>query len=141
MKAIYKMMIPGLIGLMILTTNFQTISAQQTTSNEIEKVKAEVRKRAGDGGKVVVKMKTGPKMEGFIGNILDESFDLTDPKTRQPTTIPYRDVAHVKKTGGSSGAKIALGIGIGAAIVVATVLGSIGRKRGGFCPLSCRTIL
>ena len=57
MKAIYKMMIPGLIGLMILTTNFQTISAQQTTSNEIEKVKAEVRKRAGDGGKVVVKMK------------------------------------------------------------------------------------
>ena len=136
MKGIHKMMIPGLIGLMMLTTNFQTVSAQQPASKEIEKVKSDVRKRAADGGKVEVRLSNGRKMEGFIGNILDESFDLIDVKTRQPTTIPYRDVAEIKKTGGSSGAKTALGIGIVAAIVVAVVLGA-GRKKGGFC-IGCR---
>ena len=106
-------MILGLVGLAMFTSNLQNISAQTAVSNNIEKVKSDVRTRAAAGGRAVVILNNGFRMEGFIGNILDESFDLIDAKTRQPTTIPYRDVAEIKKTGGSSGAKTALGIGIG----------------------------
>lgn len=59
---------------------------------------------------------------GYISQILDDSFDLTDSKTKQPTTIAYRDVTQGKKPGWSTGAKIALGVVIGVA-AAATVLG------------------
>ena len=70
-----------------------------------------------------------------ISQTLDDSFDVTDAKTRQFTTIPYDEVVEVKKQGSSNGAKIAFGVGIVAVIVILT---AIRRDRsGGFCPLGC----
>ena len=86
----------------------------------------------------MVRMKDSRKMEGNISQVLDDSLDLIDSKTKQSVTIPYRDVASVKKTGWSSGAKIALGIGIGAAVTIAVVAGAVAKKGlSGFCPLGC----
>ncbi len=103
----------------------------------IEKIRSNVTKRTGE--KVVVTMKGGPKVKGIISNVLDDSFDLLDAKTRQPTTIPYRDVEKVKKQGWSTGAKVALGVAIGAGVVTAVVLGALSKDPfgGSFCPLGC----
>lgn len=133
----------AVIGLMLFGFNTQTTFARSTVDSELERVKIEVRKRGtGPESKVTVKLKDGMKLRGYISQILDDSFDLTDPKSKQPTTIPYRDVAKVKRQGWSSGAKMALGIGIGTAVVIAVVAGAVAKKGlSGFCPLGCSTML
>jgi len=112
-----------LIVLLVLTASLQSISAQSNSDNAAEKVKTDVfRRGTGEKSKVVVKMKDGTKMKGYISQTGEDSFDLTDSKTKQTTAVAYRDVAQVKKQGLSKGAKIALGIGIAAAVTV-VVLG------------------
>ena len=112
-----------LVGLMLYGANLQIISAQTNTDNVVEKVKTDVfRRGTGEKSKVVVKMKDGTKMKGYISQTGEDSFDLTDSKTKQTTAVAYGDVAQVKKQGLSKGAKIALGIGIAAAVTV-VVLG------------------
>jgi hypothetical protein len=112
-----------LVGLLMFAANLQIISAQSNTDNAVEKMKTGVfRRGTGEKSKVVVKMKDGTKMKGYISQTGEDSFDLTDSKTKQPTAVAYRDVAQVKKQGLSKGAKIALGIGIAAAVTV-VVLG------------------
>jgi len=111
------------IGLLMFAANLQIISAQTNLGNSVEKVKtAVVRRSTGEKSKVVVKMKDGTKIKGYISQTEEDSFDLTDSKTKQTTAVAYRDVAQVKKQGLSKGAKIALGIGIAAAVTV-VVLG------------------
>ncbi len=112
-----------LVGLLMFAANLQIISAQSNTDNAVEKMKTGVfRRGTGEKSKVVVKMKDGTKMKGYISQTGEDSFDLTDSKTKQTTAVAYRDVAQVKKQGLSKGAKIALGIGIAAAVTV-VVLG------------------
>lgn len=132
-----------LILLMFAGANIKSMSAQVPNDKTSETVKAEVRKQGiGEEAKVVVKLKNGTKQMGYISQVLDDSFDLTDPKTKQIDTVPYRDVAKVKRDGWPSGAKVALGIGIGVAVVVAVVAGAIAKKGlSGFCPLGCTSML
>ena len=114
------------IGLMLYGVNLQIISAQSNTDNALEKIKTDVSKRgAGEKSKVVVKMKDGTKRKGFISQTGEDSFDLTDSKTKQTTAVAYRDVEQVKKQGLSTGAKIAIGVGIAAvaAVVIAVAIG------------------
>ena len=124
------------IGLLLIGIVSPVQSASPRRPDTIEKVKADVAKRSAE--KVVVTLKSGSKMKGVVSNVLPDSFDLVDPSTRQPTTIPYRDVEKVKKQGWSTGAKVALGVAIGAAVVAAVVLGALANDPlGGFCPLGC----
>ena len=110
-------------GLLMFAANLQIISAQSNLGNSAEKMKTDVfRRGTGEKSKVVVKMKDGTKMKGYISQTGEDSFDLTNSKTKQTTAVAYRDVAQVKKQGWSKGAKIALGIGIAAAVTV-VVLG------------------
>ncbi len=114
------------IGLMLYGVNLQIISAQSNTDNALEKIKTDVSKRGtGEKSKVVVKMKDGTKRKGFISQTGEDSFDLTDSKTKQTTAVAYRDVEQVKKQGLSTGAKIAIGVGIAAvaAVVIAVAIG------------------
>ena len=134
------------IGLLTFAVNLKFISAQSNTSNsveinKVEKIKTNVNRRgAGEKSRVVVKMKNGAKLKGYISQILEDSFDLTDAKTKQPTTVLYRDVAQVKKQGLSKGAKIAIFGGIAALAVTAVVIGvAANDPLGGFCPLGCRS--
>lgn len=106
----------------------------QTNDAAAEKVKRDVQLR-GPGSKVVVTMKNGMKLQGSISQILDDSFDLKDASTGQPTTVPYTDVVKVKKPGFSK-TKLAL-IGVGAGVVVLAVIVNAKPGRGSFCPLGC----
>jgi len=120
-----------LIGLMLYGVNLQIISAQTNTDNAVEKMKADVHRRGtGEKSKVVVKMRDGTRLKGFISQAGEDSFDLTNSKTKQITAIAYRDVAQVKKQGLSKGAKIAIGVGIAAAVTISLIGVSIGRGLG-----------
>jgi sRNA-binding regulator protein Hfq len=97
-----------------------SIAAQtnQDTSR-VEKVKGDVAKRGtGKKARVKVKLQNGSKLKGYITQAGADSFTLTDSKTKQDTTLAYRDVTQVKKQGGLS---IVTMVGIGAAITAATL--------------------
>jgi hypothetical protein len=78
-------------------------------------------------------MLNGTKMKGFISQAGDDSFTLTDSKTKQTSSLSYSDVARVKGSGLSTGAKILIGVGIG--VAVTAVIIAVGLKTGeGFGP-------
>ena len=72
----------------------------------------------GQDARVEVKLHDRTKLIGYISEVKDESFTITDPKTSTTTTVSYDDVTQVKGHSLSTGAKIAIGVGIGVAIVV-----------------------
>ena len=136
---IKKCLSVAFIGLLLFSTNLQSISAQTNTGNNTvttDKIKANVTKRGtGEKARVNVKMLNGTKMKGFISQAGEDSFTLTDSKTKQTSTLAYSDVAQVKGTGLSTGAKILIGVGVGAA-VTAVVLTVVARNLDFIGPLS-----
>jgi len=127
-----------LICLLLVVANSSLISAQSQTDKDASsaaKIKARITERGtGEKKRVEVKMLDGTKMKGYIGQADEDSFTLVDSKTKQSTTIAYRDVAKVKSRL-TRGDKIALGIVGGAAaaaaIVVVSILGIICKNEGG----------
>jgi hypothetical protein len=131
------------IELLIFAANFQTIRAQIAVNNSVdknkaEKIKAEVLKRGtGKTSIIVVKMNDGTQLKGYISQAIEDSFDLTNPQTKEFTTIPYRDVMQVKSQGLSKKAKIAIGIGVAAVITVLVLTAPANKPIGNICPLGC----
>jgi len=121
----------ALCCLLLVAANSSFVSAQTNTGNNassIAKIKADVAKRGiYERQLVVVKKLDGTKQKGYISQKGDDSFTLTDSKTKQTTIIAYSDVAQVKKP--LSGDTIALTIIGGAAAVAAIVFGSLLLKR------------
>lgn len=115
----------ALLGLTLLFINLQSVNAQTSVDNNaaaVEKIKANVNKRGtGEKARVNVKMLNGTKMKGFISQAGDDSFTLTDSKTKQTSTLAYNDVAQVKKQGLSTGAKILIGVGVGVAVTAVVI--------------------
>lgn len=132
-----KYVLLALIGLALFVTGAGVVPAQGVVDTNVQKVKSEIdRLGKGQTGMVEVKLNDGTKLKGYISQILEDSFDLTDPKTRRPTTIPYRDVAKVKRKG-TRGMKTAIGIATAAGIVVLILTLPRSRPLGTICPLGC----
>lgn len=133
-----KYVLLALIGLALFATGASVVPAQNVVDTNVQKVKSKIdRLGKGQTGMVEVKLNDGTELEGYISQILEDSFDLTDPKTRRPTTIPYRDVAKVKRKGMSRVAKTAIGIAGAAGIVVLVLTLPRNRPLGTICPLGC----
>jgi hypothetical protein len=58
------------------------------------------------------------RLAGYISEAKSDSFVVTNAKTGAMTTVAYSEVTQVKGHNLSTGAKIAIGIGIGAAIYI-----------------------
>jgi hypothetical protein len=102
-------------GVMQLTIFAQT---NQDTSR-VERIKGDVAKRGtGEKARVKVKLQDGSKLKGYITQAGDDSFTMTDSKTKQSTTLAYHDVTQVKKQGGLS---VVTMVGIGVGITAATL--------------------
>lgn len=83
-----------------------------------EKVKASVLKfGTGEAARVKVKLRDKTKLEGYISAADGEGFTVTNSKTGMATTVAYPQVKSVKGHNLSTGAKIAIGVGIAAAII------------------------
>ena len=105
---------------LLLLAGVGAIHGQQSAVELDRQIKARVND-LGAGAKVTVFLKDGKKIQRNIRQILDDSFDVTVKKETQSTIISYRDVQRIKKRGLTSGAKVGIGVAIGAAAIV-TVL-------------------
>ena len=97
----------------------QTINTERS-----DKAKAEVQRRGvGEKSRVKVKLRNnGGEVKGYISHIDETSFQVTDQKSGQVSTINYADVQKIGGRGLSTGAKIGIASAIGGILVVATLL-------------------
>jgi hypothetical protein len=116
-----------LIGsLVFLASGSQTLarSSGKDKPPTVEEIKAKIAKLGtGKKAKAQIKLRTGEKIKGFVDSAGPDSFAFTERESKQTKTIAYADVVEVKKAGGlSTGAKIAIGLGIGAAVLAVLVI-------------------
>ncbi|HEX7176874.1 MAG TPA: hypothetical protein VF240_16555 [Pyrinomonadaceae bacterium] len=82
------------------------------------KVKANILKLGtGEASRVKVVLRDKTKMEGYVSAAGDETFTVTDPKTGAATAVAYPQVRSVKGNNLSTGAKIAIGASVAAAVI------------------------
>ena len=114
-----------------LATNSIALPARQATeapnqtsdSKNAAKVKAEVQKRGiGKQSRLKVTLRDQTEVKGYASQIGDASFQITNPKTQDVTTLAYADVKKVRRPGLSRSVGIAIGIGVALLIVLAISL-------------------
>jgi hypothetical protein len=118
--------------LTILMICEQTASANSAPENDerlARKVKAAILELGvGETTRVSIKLRDKTKLAGYVSEIGDNSFGVTDLTTAVTTTVAYPDVVQVKGNNLSTGAKVAIAVAIivGVAITLYIV-------RGAFC--------
>ena len=103
-----------------------TASAQLKAAKFSEKVKAGIAQLGtGPDARIEVKLRDKTKLKGYVSEISDDRFTLKDDKTNTVIPIAYPQVKQVKGNNLSSGAKIAIGVGIVVGIIILLVIGSV----------------
>ena len=93
-------------------------SKEEKQARFAEKVKANVLKLGtGESTRVKVKLRDQAKLEGYISEVGAETFTVINRKTGVATTVAYPQVKSVQGNNLSTGAKIAIGVGIAATII------------------------
>ena len=93
-------------------------SKEEKHARFADKIKANVLKLgSGESARVKVKLRNQPKLEGYISVAGEETFTVTNPKTGAATTVAYTQVKSIQGNNLSTGAKIAIGVGIAATII------------------------
>ena len=116
-KLISLYLIALLINLASVTPAYAA-SKEEKEARFAEKVKASVLKLGtGESARIKIKLRDKTKLAGYVRAADDEGFTVIDSKTKISTTIAYADVKSVQGNNLSTGAKIAIGVGIAAAII------------------------
>lgn len=93
-------------------------SKAEKEARHAEKVKAGVLKfGTGESARVKIKLRDKTKLEGYISAADGEGFTVVDAKTGMATVVAYPQVKSVQGHNLSKGTKIAIGVGIAAALI------------------------
>lgn len=85
----------------------------------VEKLKEGVaRLGTGTEARVEVKLKDKTKLKGYVSEVGGEGFSVVDAKTGRETRVAYPQVQKVKGHNLSTGAKVAIGLGVAVAVLV-----------------------
>ncbi|MEP7272886.1 MAG: hypothetical protein ABI882_15400 [Acidobacteriota bacterium] len=107
----------SLIWMLAFTEPAVAKSKMEKDAQRSEKVKTGIaRLGVGEEARVVVTLRDGRKVAGYVKATGEDSFVIADSKTGEATTVPYPDVAQVQGHNLSRTAKIAiiaLAIGVG----------------------------
>jgi hypothetical protein len=119
----------ALIGLILNLALYSTARASVNLEKEAkftEKVKINIAKLGtGEKARIEVKLKDGTKLKGYISEITDTSFVVTDAKTGAATPVAYSNAKQVKGNNLSKGVRIAIAVGIILAISAVLALISL----------------
>jgi hypothetical protein len=113
LKKLLSLLLAVLLINFVGMPNAYAASKAEKEARLAEKVKANVLKfGTGAGARVKVKLRDKTKLEGYISVADEEGFTVTDLKTGNATRVAYPQVKTVKGHNLSTGAKIAIGVGI-----------------------------
>ena len=121
-----KKLLSSLLTVLLITTCVSSVRAQQPANKEdkhVRKIKKQVasQKRWNPEDPITISLADGTKVKGYIAEVFDDHFMITDRRGRQPISVDYAQVKETK-TGFGSNSKIALGIGGGVLAVLAICL-------------------
>ena len=129
-KQTISMIVACLLTITMICQN--TASANSMPDKEArlaEKVKEGISKLgAGEASRVSIKLKDKTKLTGYVSEITESSFVITDLKSAEATTVAYPDVVQVKGNNLSTGVKVAIGVGIIVGVIIVLYI-----VRGAFC--------
>lgn len=134
LKKITTLTIALLLAFMLIGQRQVVASSKaEKDAKYIEKVKAGILKLGvGQQTRITIKMRDKTKLVGYISEIQNDHFVVSDVNSSSTITIPYTDVSQVKGNNLSTGAKVAIGVGIAVAVII--ILYSV---RGAFCDGQC----
>ncbi|MDQ3648880.1 MAG: hypothetical protein M3458_01110 [Acidobacteriota bacterium] len=116
-KLIALIVAGALIGI-ILVKPVKADSKEAKQSRVAAKVKEGiVRLGTGEAARVEVKLRDKKKLNGYISEAGENAFVVMDAKYG-PTTVAYPQVKHVRGHNLSTGAEVAIGLGIAVAVLV-----------------------
>lgn len=120
--------ISRLLALVLLLAPVSQLNiTAQSQRSPVEKAKSQVAKLGvGSKARATIKLNDGTKVKGYVYSAGDEDFVIRDRTTDAPTTVRYSDVKSVDDNRGHSVARnVLIIVGIGTAITIAAVFGSI----------------
>ena len=119
MKKLLTMVVACLV---IGAVGARPIAASSRSEKErrfTEKVRVGVEKLgAGRDTRVEVKLHDKTRLKGFISEIGENGFVVTDRVTGASNSVAYADVKQIKGNNLSTGAKIAIGVGIAVGLIL-----------------------
>jgi hypothetical protein len=119
MKRLLTMMVACLV---VSVVSVRPVAASANAEKEIRfagKVKLGIEKLgSGSDTRVEVKLRDKTRLKGYISEISENEFVITDLKTGASNKVAYADVKQVKGNNLSTGAKIAIGVSVAAGLIV-----------------------
>jgi hypothetical protein len=113
-KSLARILIGALLCSYIVMPCAYASSQEKKALEHAAKVKAAVAKLGtGPNARIAIKLRDKTTVAGYVSQVGEESFVVTDLKTSATTTVPYLNVEQARGKGLSTGAKIAIGAGIG----------------------------
>ena len=111
--------------ILIHTGGFMTFAQSQKvdkSAKKIEKLKMEIAKLGtGKEAKVVISLANGSKVKGYVSQVNENSFVVTNESSGATTEIQFSDVNKLAGRNMSTGTKIAIGFGIAAVALLLLV--------------------
>jgi hypothetical protein len=123
MKKLLTMMVACLV---LGAVSVRPVAASSKAEKEARfagKVKQGIEKLgSGSNTRVEVKLRDKTRFKGYISEVSENGFVVTDLKTGASNNVAYADVKQIKGNNMSTGAKIAIGIGIGVGVTILVLL-------------------
>ena len=119
MKKLLTMMVACLV---VSAVSVRPVAAAPSAEKEgrfAGKVKLGIAKLgSGPETRVEVKLRDKTRLKGYISEIGEDGFVVTDLKTGASNSIAYAEVKQVKGNNLSTGAKIAIGVSVAAGLIL-----------------------
>jgi hypothetical protein len=121
-----KFLCLALVGLLINMVSLSPVyagSKEEKQARFAEKVREGILKLGtGTDARVEVKLRDKTKLKGYISEAGADSFTVVDTKMGVATTVAYPQVTQVKGNNLSSGARVAIAIGLAIALLIGVAM-------------------
>lgn len=119
-KKVLTIMLSVLLFEMVCVQSAAASTKAEKQARLTEKVKANVSKLGvGQEARIEVKLQDQSRLTGYVSEIKDDSFTITNKTTGVATPVAYSNVAGVKGHNLSTGAKIGIGVAVGLLAMIA----------------------
>ena len=123
LKRLLSVMLAVLLVNMSAVAPARAQTKEQKEARRAEKVRKAVNKLgAGEKARIRVRLKDETRVKGYVSEIGADDFQITDAKAGSTTRVAYTQVKQVEGKNLSTGQKVAIGLGIAAAVLAVVVL-------------------
>lgn len=123
-KPLAIMLVSFLIQMICITPVSAVVVPINTETRRIAEMKERISVIRLENKRAVVTLRDKTKLKGHIGEVKESSFFIKDERTDTTIEVKYENAAQVKTKGNglSTGAKVLIGVGIVAAVVVVVLI-------------------